>query len=319
MQRHPDLARAIALSAAGRNAEALLIIGQQVARNNPDAMAMMAELRWRGGMVPQDPLAARELYRRASDAGHANAGAVYTNLLASGIAGPRYWGEAIQRLDREAEKYPARQRIKKLIDQMRLTEDGDPTSLPTGELLSGSPEVTLYPRLFTRAECEYLAALATPLFAPSTVNDAMGRPVLDQIRTSDGSTIHWMIEDPAVHALNRRIAALTPSPAENGEALQILRYRTGQQYRPHYDFVRASENQRHLTALVWLNEDYQGGETHFLKTGLKVKGKRGDCIVFKNSLPDRSVDRMSEHAGMPVIVGMKLLASRWIRESRWAP
>lgn len=319
MPSHPQLVHAFALSNAGRNAEAILIINQLAAQDEPDALATLAEMKWRGGMVPQDPPQARELYRRASDRGHAEAAASYTNLLASGVAGPRDWPRALQRLREEARRDPRRKRMLDVIDRMALTPDGDPASPPNGRELSTSPEVMLFSHLFSAAECDYLKQLAEPLFAPSTVNDAEGRPVRDPLRTSDGSTIHWLIEDPAVHALNRRLAAASGTSSEQGEAIQILRYRPGQQYLPHLDFVRASENQRVLTALVYLNHDYKGGETCFLKTGLKVKGRKGDAIVFRNAGPDRRPDPMSEHAGLPVTGGAKLLASRWIREQRWAP
>jgi prolyl 4-hydroxylase len=73
------------------------------------------------------------------------------------------------------------------------------------------------------------------------------------------------------------------------------------------------------TALVYLNDDYEGGETCFIKTGLTVKGRKGDALLFRNATPDRALDPMTEHAGLPVTRGVKLLASRWIRERRWLP
>lgn len=317
--RHPQLARAVALSEAGRNAEAIVIVNQLAAQNHPEALVMLAEMRWRGGMVPQDPVQGRELYRRAGEAGHAGAAVVSTNLLASGIAGPRDWPRALQRLRDEARSQPRRRQALALIERMKLTPEGDPASVPPGDELSPSPRVILFPRLFSAAECDFLREAAEPLYGPSVVNDAAGRLVRDPIRTSDGSTIHWLIEDPAIHALNRRLAAASGTSAEQGEALQILRYRPGQQYHPHLDFVRSSENQRVMTALVYLNHDYKGGETCFIRTGLKVKGRKGDALVFHSALPDRNPDPMSEHAGLPVTAGTKFLASRWIRERRWVP
>jgi prolyl 4-hydroxylase len=280
---------------------------------------MLAEITWRGGMVPQDPVAARELFRRAAQAGHASAGIFYTNLLASGICGERDWPSAMERLASETAISARRRQVAALIAAMDLSASGDPVAVPPAELLSAEPEVMLYRQLFSADECDYLLEVARPLFQPSTVNTGSGGVVRDPIRTSDGATIDWMIEDPAVHALNRRLAAVSGTDAGQGEALQILRYRAGQEYRPHYDFVRASDNQRVLTALVWLNEGYAGGATRFVKTGLSVTGQRGDCLLFRNALSDRSVDPLSEHAGLPVTAGEKLLASRWIRERRWAP
>ncbi len=316
---HPQLAHAIALSKAGRNAEAILIINQLVVQGDPDALAMMAEMKWRGGMVPQDPVQARALYERAAAAGHKAAVNIVTNLLASGIAGPRNWPQALQKLKNEARADPRRRDALALLRKMALTPQGDPASLPTPRVLSEAPFARLIPGLFSAGECDYLRQLASPAYQPSFVYDANRKLVSDPIRTSDGSTLHWLIEDPAVHALNRRLAAASGTAFECGEAMQILRYRPGQQYRPHLDFVRAAENQRTWTALVWLNHDFEGGETRFTKTGLAVKGRRGDALIFRNALPDGQPDPASEHEGVAVASGTKFLVSRWIRENRWVP
>jgi prolyl 4-hydroxylase len=71
--------------------------------------------------------------------------------------------------------------------------------------------------------------------------------------------------------------------------------------------------------LVWLNEDYQGGETHFPTAGLRLKGRRGDALLFRNTGPDGRRDPASGHAGLPVASGEKLIASRWIRERPFEP
>jgi len=311
--------QALHLWETGRRAEALLLFNQLAARNDPHALAMLAGFKWAGLAGPSDPAQGRELYRRAAEAGQADANIFTTNLLASGIAGPRDWPQAMRRLEAEARTDPRRREVLALLGRMKLTADGDPLEVPEGEVLSTAPSVTLFHHLFSAAECDYLKKTADPLFEPSTVYNSARQPVRDPVRTSDGGTIHWLIEDPVVHALNRRLGAATGTDAGQGEAILILRYRPGQQYRNHYDFVVASENLRAQTALVYLNHDYKGGETCFVKTGLKVKGRKGDALVFRNALPDRSLDELTEHAGLPVTSGTKYLASRWIREKRWAP
>jgi len=70
--------------------------------------------------------------------------------------------------------------------------------------------------------------------------------------------------------------------------------------------------------LVYLNDDYEGGETVFLRTGLRFKGKKGDALLFRNALPDGRADEMAQHAGLPVTVGEKIIASRWIRARPFA-
>jgi prolyl 4-hydroxylase len=201
---------------------------------------------------------------------------------------------------------------------MKLDPAGDPLALPPVERLSARPEIVKFARLFTAAECAYLIGIAQSSFRPSTVI-SQGREMLDPVRSSHGATLHWLIEDPAVHALNRRVAAASATAVEQGEAAQILRYRPGQEYRPHFDFVPGAANQRIMTALVWLNHDFTGGETHFLRTDMKLRGRKGDAFVFRNVLPDGSRDPASEHAGRPVTSGTKHIYSRWIRERRWQP
>jgi prolyl 4-hydroxylase len=205
-----------------------------------------------------------------------------------------------------------------IVRAMALDDQGDPVAVPAAETLSDAPEVKRVPRLFAADECLYLRQLAEPLYRASTVNDGRGGVVRDPIRTSDGATLHWLIEDPAVHALNRRLAAASGSLAECGEAIQILRYRIGEEYRPHLDAVRIVDNPRVLTALVWLNRDFEGGETRFTETGLTVRGEPGDALMFRN-VRDGRPDPVSRHAGLPIRAGTKYLASRWIRAQRWVP
>lgn len=319
MPRHPLINQAIALSNAGRNAEAVALIRRVAATGDPDALGALAEMTWRGGLVDQDPVRARILYEQAAARGNAKAALIVTNLLASGVAGKRDWGAALSRLRGEARTNPERKRALDLIEAMDLDADGNPLDVPDGKQLSSNPEVEHFTGLFTEAECRHLMQASGNAFEPSMVYDSNRRLVRDQIRTSDGATIHWLIEDPAVVALNRRIAAISQSEYEDGEALALLRYSPGQEYRPHFDFVRGAANRRLQTALIYLNDDYEGGETKFVRTGLSVKGGTGDVILFRNEGADTGPNPLSEHAGMPVTRGVKYLATRWIRESRWIP
>ena len=94
----PQLAHAFALSAAGREEEAMALIRELAAQGDPDALFTLADAHWRGGPVPQDFARGRELFERASNAGHAVAIRAFTNLLASGVVGPADGPRAIGRL-----------------------------------------------------------------------------------------------------------------------------------------------------------------------------------------------------------------------------
>lgn len=314
----PELHQVEALLMAGRQAEAIAETQRLSLQGVPAAVMLLGQMKW-GGMVAQDPVGARKLFERASDLGDPTAAVFATNLIASGVAGERDWPRALARLAQEATKDKDRARALTLIEAMALDFAGEPQALPEPEVISDQPRIRIFRQLFTPAECDYLLTVAEGLYQPSMVYNAARQLVRDPIRTSDGATLHWLVEDPAVHALLRRIGKATGTDASQGEASQVLRYQPGQEYKPHYDYVRASDNQRIVTALVWLNEDYQGGETAFLRTGQKLRGRKGDALVFWNSLEDGSIDPLTEHAGLPVQRGTKLLFNRWIRASRWQP
>ena len=107
-----------------------------------------------------------------------------------------------------------------------------------------------------------------------------------KVRIADSAGFTLPLENPAVHALNQRIAAASGTSWAQGEPLQVLRYRPGGEYKPHFDALPGFANQRILTMIVWLNEDYEGGETMFLRPGAKFKGRTGDALLFRNTLPD---------------------------------
>jgi prolyl 4-hydroxylase len=314
---YPPLTEAFALFQADRATEARAIVEHHARAGDPDALFTLADMYWKGAGVEQDVRRGRELFGEAADVEQPMAIRAYTNLLASGIGGTRDWARALARLENEGRTDGLRARMLAVIRAMPIDSNGDPLATPAFEKLSEEPGVWILRKAFSDAECEFLRLMAEPTYERSLVK-MEGKDVPDPIRTSDGSTIHWLIEDPATHAVNRRLAAMTRTAVEQGEPLQILRYRPGQQYHPHFDWL-GETNRRILTALIYLNDDYDGGETRFVKTGLTVKGRTGDVLVFRNVGRDGGLDLLSEHAGLPVTSGVKYLASRWIREARHTP
>jgi len=56
--------------------------------------------------------------------------------------------------------------------------------------------------------------------------------------------------------------------SENGESIQILHYRNGEKYEPHFDYFHDKNNQalgghRIATVLMYLSNVEKGGETIF--------------------------------------------------------
>jgi prolyl 4-hydroxylase len=272
-----------------------------------------ARLRGEGGA--RDLPGARELFRQAAAGGRVDAAVIYANFLAAGVGGPRDWGASLRLLAALAEASPRSRRELERIQAMALDGQGDPLSVPAGETLCEAPALTRFPGLFSAEECAWLAGAAAPMLEPAVVIEpGSGRQVRDPVRVCDSVGFTWPLENPAVHALNRRLAAASGTAVGQGEPLQVLRYRPGGEYRPHFDAIPGFANQRAMTILIWLNDDYEGGETHFPTAGLKLKGGPGDALLFRNTGPDGRPDPASGHSGLPVTAGEKLIASRWIRE-----
>ena len=260
------------------------------------------------------PAEARPLFRRAADAGERKAAVVHANMLASGAGGPRDWPEALRLLRALAQTGRRSAAELALVEAMHLDAEGDPVALPEPEMLSAAPHLVRFRALFSAGECAYLMAAAGPMLAPSVVVDpASGAQRPDPVRRCDTAGFTLPLENPAVHALNRRLAAASGTAPGQGEPLQVLRYRPGGEYRGHFDAIPGFRNQRVATFLVWLNDGYQGGETHFPTAGLTLRGAPGDAILFRNVDVEGRPEPASAHAGLPVVSGEKWLASRWIR------
>ena len=311
----PIVAEAQLLFQSGRGQQALELLGKAGGAGNADALEFLASICVAGRLVNRDLALARDLFRKAAEAGSAAGAAAYRAFVANGTGGPPDWGKAVRLLEDAAAGNARVRRELDLISAMGLSPEGNPPSDYAYEDLCASPKVTLFPALLSEAECDYMIDASTAVFEPSRVVDPQtGQLVPNPVRTSDAAAFPLVMESPAVHALNKRLAAASGTKVAQGEPLQILRYRPGQEYRPHFDAIAGAENQRILTFLVYLNDDYEGGETCFLTPGLEVKGRKGDGLLFRNADDKGRADANSQHAGLPVIAGEKLLASRWIRE-----
>ena len=74
-------------------------------------------------------------------------------------------------------------------------------------------------------------------------------------------------------------------------------------------------NQRILTAILYLNDNFGDGETLFTRRAVQVRPRRGRLLFFANTEETGAADRLSEHAGLPVTQGEKWIVTRWIRGS----
>lgn len=305
------------LCAAGRFAEAAQTLFAAVHRGDAQAHYIAALWRIAGTIIRRDLADARKLLDGAAERDLPEASKLLAYLLAGGVGSAANWPKAldIARELQEADRDISDQF--RLIDKMKLDVRGYPEAAPQAQVISERPYVAVFESFASPEECNYLIGRARTRLKPALVVDPeSGQLIPHPIRKSDGMMFGVFDEDLVVGALNRRMAALSGTQYEQGEALQILSYSPGGEYRAHLDAVPATDNQRIATVLVYLTDDYEGGETHFLANQLSYKGKRGAALLFHNVTPDGAIDPAAKHAGLPVTKGTKVIASRWIRQRR---
>jgi hypothetical protein len=80
------------------------------------------------------------------------------------------------------------------------------------------------------------------------------------------------------------------------EGYTLLKYSGGQHYDAHSD--GGGDSKRNLSAILYLNSDYEGGELEFVNFNIKIKPSAGMLLLFPANYPYR-------HIAHPVTSGTK--------------
>jgi prolyl 4-hydroxylase len=186
------------------------------------------------------------------------------------------------------------------------------------------PRIVTATGLLPPALCDYLVGLAAPLLQRAAVNDVSEGSRVHEMRTNSQARFGITNTDVIGVLAARRAAELVGEPFENQEDTMILRYRPGEAYDDHFDFVDprvpafahelATQGQRIATVLIYLNDDYSGGDTDFPRLGCRIRGARGDALAFRSVTVNGEPDLRTLHAGRPPRDGEKWVMSKWIRD-----
>ena len=256
---------------------------------------------------------------------------VHPLLAAAASAGDGFAAQALAgpHAPQVAGERPAAAAIDWPLLAQALPRLAGPVALPAAEVLHEYPLVRRFPRAIDPLVLDALVHVAAPLVQRSQIVDAStGISRADPMRTSAHITLGPHLHDHVLEAIEACIAGVSGLPVMNGEFVQILRYRHGEQFRPHVDYFNeggagsyqslADGGQRAQTVLIYLNEGYRGGTTRFPVLGLDIQGSSGDLLHFHNLGADGLGHRDSLHAGTPVATGEKWLLSQWLRSAGYA-
>jgi hypothetical protein len=94
-------------------------------------------------------------------------------------------------------------------------------------------------------------------------------------------------------------------PIFDAEGYSLLKYSGGQHYKAHYD--GGTDSGRSLSAILYINGDYSGGEIEFVNFDIKIKPEPGMLILFPSNYAYR-------HIAHPVETGTKYAIVTWLHD-----
>lgn len=137
----------------------------------------------------------------------------------------------------------------------------------------------------TAAECDgYIAMTESKGYAEAAVSTPMGEQIVVRgIRDNDRVIVD---DEPLAQRLWERVRPYCPPFVKGYEAIgmnerfRFYRYDPGQVFRWHVDgaYRRPNGEMSRLTFMIYLNDDFEGGETHF--EAQSVKPEKGMALLF---------------------------------------
>lgn len=306
-----------ALGRAGRPTEGVALIERAAERGDPEGCLILAHWHLYGNDRPRNAEAAYRLLESAAHKGSMQAAKIQAYLTASGTGCDADQEKALEMLRRLAITDSAASAQLDLLSRMMTLNSA---TCAVRERISSDPSIEVVRRLLLPEECDYLIRAAEPSLRPSMIFDSStgeGKP--DPIRSSHGASFLPHDEDLVIREINQRLATATGTNIHDAEALYVMRYTRGQEYKPHLDALAGLRQQRAWTAITYLNDDYEGGATVFPELSISVRGRTGDVLIFSNIDGSGRADFRMRHSGLPVTAGAKWIATRWIRQGRHDP
>lgn len=156
------------------------------------------------------------------------------------------------------------------------------------------------PSLYSTEECaQILSSVADAEWLPATVNSHDGRVVDTKVRDSSTAVVR---DAQLAETLFHRILAHVPAEMIVADArtglrgamlvtgifipLRVYRYEPGQHFGLHQDqaYTGPDNSRSLLTLMLYLNDDFEGGETDFPEQDRCVIPKTGTALWFQHML-----------------------------------
>lgn len=321
---------------AGRHDHALNVLREATRQGDLHAMSELGHRLLAGDRAPRLVSHALAFLNEAARRGEGRALARMAALTAAGAHTPQDWPGALRLLGAAAAagNSAAQGQLLSLhptVNGKNVDWRALAAAVPLGEWLRPAPTEALHPKvhrvpaLIPHSVCDWLIGRAGGRLEPATVYDAVSRrDVVHEMRTNTLANFDYASLDVIQFLVQARMSHTCGYRMQHFEAPMILHYSVGQQITPHFDFIDANapdyeqqireQGQRMVTFLLYLNDDYTGGETTFPTLDIVTRGTSGHGLYFINAHADGSPDRAMLHTGSPPATGEKWIVTQFIRD-----
>lgn len=228
--------------------------------------------------------------------------------------------ENSEQIDLASLKVDLRSQLESLVPFLDQIVTLDQVSA-NSKILSNNAKISVIENAISADEADYLINASASLLKPAKVVKADNSIKLQNIRTGMTASLGQTL-DLVVDWLLQRISDFIGQQIENAEAPSVIRYLSGEMYKQHGDYlphgsVLAKESnggQRCQTALVYLNDGFDGGATTFTELDLSVNPKCGKLLTFTNITEKAEPLILSQHTGEKIKSGEKWILSVWFRQ-----
>jgi len=334
------LQRARELDAAGQHVQALEILKDASRQGDLAAMSELAHRVLVGDQAPKAPKQAMSLLLQAAKGGEPRALARMAALMAGGAYVRQDWQGALQLLGQAAAAgdVSAQGQLGCLQPEGAAPADWATMAarVPMADWLRPAAQEKLHekvrriPDLVPLPVCRWLIGRAHGLLGPALVYDSVSHSnLLHEMRTNTMALFDYARLDVVQFLVQLRMSLTCGYRMQHFELPMVLHYEVGQQITPHFDFIDANASdyaqqihdsgQRMVTFLLYLNNDYAGGETTFPELGIVHRGTAGHGLYFINAHDDLSPDRRMLHTGSPPTAGEKWIVSQFIVSKQLRP
>lgn len=345
--RSPKTEKAARLDAEGDYNEALIQLSKAAQEGDLFAKTQLGKRLLVGDRAPHFQRDGAVMLLESAQAGHPEAVAAMAILQALGVQQRQSWQDALNTVVHAAILgwLPARDQLLFLTPQEL---DGDPGEIvnnqdaafwtglgrsidvnqwfriPQGEVLSDSPLLVSFADFLTPKLCQLFGVLASTRLRAAFDPDPRNMRNRNATVSSYGIAQFGLMENDFLDLLiQERMAKACGMPRAHMEGYSVLFYRPGEEFSAHVDYYDPAtldgrreieeHGQRRFTFLVYLNDNYEGGETDFPELGIRRKGKAGEALYFVNADNNDKGDPRTLHAGLPVQSGNKWVLSQYVR------